>query len=120
MKSLIKEKVDLEEYPADLDVYIAKKVDGKIVDGWKAEYYPRGGVVYWSNQKKGDQHWTITASAGFDYPPIQFVFEVSDENDDFITKKYPYKPSNFEKDYKLYMKYLKNIIKELNKRMKLA
>ena len=121
MKELVNE-IKNEDYPAKLDTYIGKKVDGKTVDGWKAEHYPRLGVVYWSNQKRGKDSWTITASAGFDYPdpPIQFIFEISDENDNFATKNYPYKPSSFEKDFKLYMKYLKNIIKEYNKRMKLA
>ena len=117
MKKLITELSE-KDYPAEFDQYIGKKVSGKTIDGWEADYSPREGIVYWTKEYE-DYHWTIMASAGYDYPPIQFMFDVTDETDDpIIQKQFKYKPTNFGKDFKLYMKYLKNMMKLANAKMK--
>ena len=120
MKKLV-EKIDLDEYPADLDNYIGKKVNNKKIDGWEAEWDSRDGLVYWHSDRKGspEDDWIIIASAGYDYPPINFLFDVLDgSHDPVVKKKIPYKPSNLEKDFKLYVKYLKQVIKLAEKKMK--
>jgi len=112
MKKLLKE-VDLEEYPADLDNYIVKKVKGKTIDGWRADVssFPKEGVIYWH---KGN--YNILSSAGYEYPPIAFLFDVITDDGDELThlgKQVPYKPTNLKNDYDLFMKYLVAYMKRI-------
>jgi hypothetical protein len=119
-KVLVSEDKKTEKYFNTLDAYIGQNIKGGKLGKWQGEYQPRdlASFVWYYD----DTNWAIYSSINADnYPKTsaEMIFEVMNDMEDVIvSKKYRFESINIKTDYNLYMKYLKEIMKLAEKKIK--